>query len=483
MLFNSISFLASFATFVVLYYALPLRFRWLVLLIASVGFYTTFNPIHVLVLLAVGGASYVAGRVLESSSDRGARKVCFAVGVAVIISPLLLFKYFDFIARSIAPLLVNLGVTRADTAVPLLNVGIAAGLSFYTLSCVSYLADVYAGRMAAERHAGYFVVYVSFFPKILAGPIERARPFLAQLRELHPFTAAGVVAGLQQMLWGLFKKVVIADRLALFVNDVFANVAFAQPVDLVLATYFFALQLYCDFSGYSDIAIGAARVLGFDLMENFRRPYLSTSISEFWAGRWHISLTSWFRDYVYIPFGGSRTSRLKHYRNVMVVFLLSGLWHGANWTFVVWGGLNGTYVVLSLLTARFRTRVVPAAFLTSPMHSLLAGLLTFHLVLISWVFFRAASLQDAVTVLTRVVTTPGQLPQMLAIRIRDTQILMSFLLIAVLFVFEVMEEKRPVWGRLETQPVYVRWTAYYALLLSLVVLGVWGFEQFVYMQF
>ena len=273
-------------------------------------------------------------------------------------------------------------------------------------------------RLPAERHFGRFALYISFFPKLLAGPLERARPFLSRLDVPVRFSSAGVTAGLQLMLWGLFKKVVIADRLAPFVDAAYRQPAFASPADLVIATYFFAFQLYCDFSGYSDIAIGTAKVLGFDLMENFRRPYLATSVREFWANRWHLSLSAWFRDYLYIPLGGSRVSSFRLYLNLMVVFLVSGLWHGANWTFVVWGGLNGLYQVIGLMMARGSRRAARDAG-RSVVGSLIGGVVTFHLVLITWVFFRAASLSDAVTVLSRVGGAAAVLPRLLMNRLNS----------------------------------------------------------------
>ena len=337
---------------------------------------------------------------------------------------------------------------------------------------------MYRRELAAERHFGRFLLYLAFFPKLLAGPIERARPFLEQLANPVVFSSVRVVAGLQQILWGLFKKVVIADRLAAFVDAATGSPTFAPPADLVIATYFFAFQLYCDFSGYSDIAIGTARVLGFDLMENFRRPYLSASVAEFWSRRWHLSLATWFRDYVYIPLGGSRTSRLRHALNLMMVFLLSGAWHGANWTFVVWGGLNGLYVVASTALRRQRAADRPRAAIRG-----VRAIVTFHAVLVTWVFFRAESLSDAATIFERTVRAVPLLPRLLWVRLQDPNILLAITTIAVLVAAEIADEGRPIWERLRARPVALRWAVYYALLATLVVLGTWNLRQFVYMQF
>ena len=483
MLFNSVSFLAFFGALAAAYYALPHKFRWPLLLAASLYFYATFRANYLFLLFGITLVTYAGGLALGASTDHRRRRVILTVSTVAVLGALVVFKYYDFFVGALDTSLTSVGLTNVVPVFPRLGIVVAVGLSFYTFSCVSYLADVHADRVPAERHFGHFALYVSFFPKLLAGPIERAQPFLSQLRTPVAFNAAGVTLGLQLILWGLFKKVVIADRLAAFVDNAYALPAFTSPADLVLATYFFAFQLYCDFSGYSDMAIGAAKVLGIDLMLNFRRPYFSTSVPEFWAHRWHLSLAAWFRDYMYIPLGGSRVSRLRHYANVLGVFLVSGLWHGANWTFVVWGGLNGLYQVISLMTRPIRRRVTGIVPVPPRVGAVLRGLLTFHLILVTWVFFRAASLSDATTVLSRVATSLPDLPRLLQVRMAGAEVLLSLALIGMLLGMEALEERRPVWERLKTRPVYVRWTVYYAVLLMLVVLGTWNFRQFVYMQF
>jgi alginate O-acetyltransferase complex protein AlgI len=389
MLFNSGSFLAAFAVFAVVYYAAARRFRWVLLLAASLAFYATFNVRYVPLLLMVTAVAYAGGAGIERAASARARRAVFVTATAVIVAVLVTVKYLQ------AP-------------------GALAGLSFYTFSCISYLADVYSRRIAAERHAGYFALYVSFFPKLLAGPIERAQPFVSRLRQPARFNAAAVTSGLQLFLWGLFKKVVIADRLASIVAAAYGRPAFASPADLVIATYFFAFQIYCDFSGYSDMAIGASRILGLDLMENFRRPYLATTTAEFWARRWHLSLTAWFRDYVYIPLGGNRVAPPRWAFNLLLVFVLSGVWHGAAWTFVVWGALNGVYVLVSTLRTR-RTQVRLTMDATPLFRKVAQAVVTFHLILVTWVFFRAASLEDALTIFSRVAASAGRLPALLAV--------------------------------------------------------------------
>jgi D-alanyl-lipoteichoic acid acyltransferase DltB (MBOAT superfamily) len=479
MLFNSFGFLASFAAFVFLYYAVPKRTRWLPLLAVSFAFYATFDFRYVPLLAGVAAVAYLGGIALERADD-SRRRLIFVLVTVLVLSALAAFKYLDFLADALSALLAT--ELSDGTFPPRMNLVAVAGLSFYTFSAISYLADVYTRRIPAERHPGFFALYVAYFPKILAGPIERAQPFLTRLHG-PAFDEGLLTSGLQLMLWGLFKKVVIADRLAVFVDAAYANAAFAAPADLLLATYFFAFQLYCDFSGYSDLAIGTSRVLGIDLMENFRRPYLSTSVPEFWGRRWHLSLAAWFRDYVYVPLGGSRVQAPRVAVNVLVVFLLSGLWHGAAWTFVVWGGLNGLFTVLTPVLARAgrfwpRTLQLPSAVRTT-----LAALLTFHLILVTWIFFRASSLNEALLVMRRVIEAGPVLPSLVLARIGATDIVVSIGLIVLLLVIEIADERRSMWARLERQPLAIRWAAYYALLAALVVLGTWNFEQFVYMQF
>lgn len=485
MLPNSFTFLAFFAAIAITYYVVPHRWRWPLLLLTSVYFYSTFEPVYLLLLGAVTGVTYLAALALDRPGGEGSRKAILTLSVLAVISALLVFKYYDFFLDSLEGLFTSqfFASRTVFPTFPRLDLVVFVGLSFYTFSCVSYLADVYERRIAPERHFGHFALYVSFFPKLLAGPIERAGPFLAQIKAPVSFSAAGVAVGLQLVLWGLFKKVVIADRLALFVDAAYAQPAFAAPADLLIATYFFAFQLYCDFSGYSDMAIGMSMVLGIKLMENFRRPYLSTSTVEFWAKRWHLSLASWFRDYMYIPLGGNRVSRFRQYFNVMAVFVVSGLWHGANWTFVVWGALNGLYNVLSQMTRGVRERVGGILPVPAAVGRVWAALVTFHLVLITWVFFRADSIGDATTVYQRIAGAAGQLPGLLAQRIGAGDVLFPVGLIAVLLLVEIIDERRPVVERLELQPVYLRWGLYYATILALLIFGTWQLNSFVYMQF
>jgi alginate O-acetyltransferase complex protein AlgI len=478
-LFGSLTFLGFFGIVTALHYAVPARWRWALLLVASLYFYSAFQAQYLLLLGYAAAVAYGAGWKLAAWRGTRAGRVLLAGAVVAELAALLVFKYFDFLAGSLEALSRPL----AGMALPRLGLVLPVGLSFYTFSCVSYLIDVHRGGIAAERHPGRLALYVAFFPKLLAGPIERAGPFLAQLAAPARFDADRVAAGAQLMLWGLFKKVVIADRLAVFADAGFAAPAFASPVTLVLAVYCYAFQIYCDFSGYSDIAIGAARVLGFDLMENFRRPYLARSAYEFWSRRWHISLMAWFRDYLYIPLGGSRVSVPRRYLNVLAVFLVSGLWHGANWTFVVWGGLNGLYQIIHAVLGGARGRLARLLCMPAWFTAVASVLLTFHLVAFAWIFFRAASLQDAVTVITRICTALPRLGVLARNYNWTGEFVLAVGLVAFLIGVEVLDERIGVRGFLARRPVAVRWGAYYGLMAALLVLGVWGLNRFVYMQF
>lgn len=477
MQFNSFAFLGFFAAVAVVYYAVPQRWRWVLLLAASYYFYSTFKLEYVALLAFSTIVAFCTG--LAIGGRGGARsRAALAAGIVLELAVLAIFKYFDFFAGSFEALFAKLGT---PVALPRLGLVLPVGLSFYTFSCISYLIDVHRGKLAPQRHLGRLAVYVAFFPKLLAGPIERAGSFLVELAKSVRFDPVMVAGGLQLMLLGLFKKVVIADRLADFVNAGFATPAFQSPVTLLIAVYFYAFQIYCDFSGYSDIAIGAAAVLGLRLMENFRRPYLSCSVHEFWSRRWHISLMAWWRDYLYIPLGGSRVSRGRWYLNVLIVFLVSGLWHGANWTFVLWGGLNGLYQVVYSMSAsarKFVSRILPRWLWNG-----LGVALTFHLVLVAWIFFRAETFAKAWTVITRIVGALPRYPALLAAAKWPAEFWLALGLIVLLVVFEIFEEVHGFWRWLAARPVALRWGVYYAMAAALLVFGKWGVAEFAYMQF
>ncbi|MEO8165264.1 MAG: MBOAT family O-acyltransferase [Betaproteobacteria bacterium] len=342
MLFNSFEFLAFFAVFVAVYFSTPSRFRWIVLLIGSYVFYMAWRPSYVLLIVASTLLDYCAGRTIAGSDNKAVRLAALSASVSVNLGLLFTYKYLDFVITTIDGVTGYWGMP-AD--IPLANLVLPVGISFYTFQTMSYTIDIFRDRIGPERHFGLFAVYVAFFPQLVAGPIERAEHLLPQFRRKTQLDYERWRSGLMQAMWGLFKKACIADLASPFVNGVYADPQAFNGSYLLLATFLFGLQIYCDFSGYSDIAVGVARVLGFDLMTNFKQPYFSTSLSDFWR-RWHISLSTWFRDYVYIPLGGSRVSRLRMTFNILIVFIISGVWHGANWTFALWGLIHGVWLIL-----------------------------------------------------------------------------------------------------------------------------------------
>lgn len=348
---------------------------------------------------------------------------------------------------------------------------------------MSYTIEVYRGRVKAERHLGIYALYVMFYPQLVAGPIERPQNLLHQFREPHDFDLDRVVDGLKLMLWGFFKKVVIADRLGLYVNQVYDASRAHTGWSLIIATYFFAFQIYCDFSGYTDIAIGAAQVMGFRLMDNFNRPYFSKSIAEFWR-RWHISLSSWFRDYVYLPLGGNRVAVPRWYLNIVIVFLLSGFWHGANWTFFAWGALHGTYIIVGSLTAAWRGRAYASALLQRVRwsHRWVRVLVTFHLVTVAWIFFRADSMAEGWYVLGHLFT--GLTWHALREIAGTDYFRVSVAMIAIMEGVHLIERHGQMRRFLDSKPLALRWAFYYSLILLIVNFGMFHSPmEFIYFQF
>lgn len=485
MLPNSLTFLALLGVLVLIYYLIPHRWRWPLLLLASYGFYVSWEPGPTLLLIGLTVVTYFVA--LEIGKNTPQKKLLLVLGVLLNVCLQVLFKYLDFFAGQMQSLFGSVGLTLM---LPKLGLPLPIGLSFYTFSIISYLVDVYRGKMEAERHFGRLAVYIAFFPKILAGPIERAITFLPQLRERVDFNREQIVQGAQLVLWGLFKKLVIADRLATFVTPAFQNPSFTSTIDLIIASYFFAFQIYCDFSGYTDIARGAAKFFGFNIMDNFKRPYLSKSTAEFWAGRWHLSLCTWFRDYMYFPMGGNRVSWPRRYFNLMMVFIVSGWWHaglgyGVNWAFLIWGGLNGFYQWVSVATAPLWRKL--AAFLPwvkdRAIWSVLRILFTFHLITFAWIFFRSNSITDAWTLITRIIKGWNLLPLMAKTYMYTPEFLIAIAGIALLMIVEIFDEKVSMWEWLRARPAYVRWSVYYALIFILLTLGKWGSQEFIYMKF
>src|SRR5450759_5348040 len=412
MLFTSLDFFVCLPLVLAVFALTPVAQRWAVLLLASYVFYGYLHPFNLVYLGAVTLVIFGCGWGLDRATQKPMRVALLVLGLVPVLGSLTAFKFCDFIAGEIehANLFANLKLPRLGITAP-------AGYSFYVFSAASYLIDIYGERLSSKQNLGQVALFTAYFPKIFAGPIERATNFLPQLLSGLHADPVRFALGLQLIGWGLFKKVVIADNLAPLVDHSFKIVAFAPPLELLISTCFCAFQMYCDFSGYTDIALGISSLFGLTLMENFRRPYLSRSTTEFWAARWHISLGRWFRDYLYIPMGGSRAGPLRRYLNIMIVFAVSGLWHaglgyGVGWTFLIWGALNGAYQWAGLATrglwrcvGEALPRVAASAWLR-----VLRIVITFHLILLSWVFFRAGSMHDALLVLQKIGARLTDLP-------------------------------------------------------------------------
>ncbi|MBQ7544196.1 MAG: MBOAT family protein [Synergistaceae bacterium] len=386
MLFNSWQYAVFFPLVFGLYWGLPYRFRLPVLLVASYWFYMSWNVKYVVLILFTTAISYAAALLIERYPSCRTRELIITATIFACLGVLFVFKYFNFFAGAVSEFLSLFAIHLHPMTLQLL---LPVGISFYTFQTLGYVIDVYRGDVKAERNFWVYATFISFFPQLVAGPIERTNNLLPQIKAVHEFRYEQAAYGIKLMTWGFFKKLCVADVLAVYVDKVFADVYSYKGFALVLAVFFFTVQIYCDFSGYSDIARGCSKMLGIELMENFKSPYFSASVKEFWS-RWHISLSTWFRDYVYIPLGGNRCGKLRHNVNLMVTFLVSGLWHGADWTFVVWGAVHGlAQVAENALGVRREVHGVMRWLRV-------AG--TFAFVMLAWVFFRAGSLNDAVYV-------------------------------------------------------------------------------------
>jgi len=435
-----------------------------------------FVPIYILILGFTIVIDYFAGIYIENAQGRR-KKLFLIISLIANIGVLAVFKYYNFFIDNLSVLLKGFAL---DNPLPYLNILLPIGLSFHTFQAMSYTIEVYRGHQKAERHFGIYSLYVMFYPQLVAGPIERPQNLLHQFREKYDFDYERVSQGLKLMLWGFVKKLVIADRLAIYVNAVYNNPGQHHGMTLIVATIFFAIQIYCDFSGYSDIAIGAAKVMGFKLMTNFNRPYFSRNISEFWK-RWHISLSTWFKDYMYISLGGNKVSIPRWYFNLFIVFLISGLWHGANWTYIIWGALNGFYLVFAIVSKDFRDKINKVSGLAKypALFRIVQMLTTFVLCCFAWIFFRANSVTDAFTIIKQIpdFNTP--------LYIENPSIMMySLMAIGLLFLVEYKNEfHKTTFTFFNNENWVVRYLSYAFLVILIILMGVFDGGEFIYFQF
>lgn len=490
MLFNSYQFLFFFPVVTLMYFIIPHRYRYIWLLVASYFFYMCWNAKYALILLFSTSVTYLSGLLINREEDIRRKKIWVALSFTLNLSILFLFKYFDFAVDNINRVLSILNIEVLN---PTFDVVLPVGISFYIFQALSYTVDVYRKDVKAERNFLKYALFVSFFPQLVAGPIEKSKDLLSQIYERHYFDFERVKDGLLIIIWGGFQKIVIADRVAIVVDTIFNNYPTYQGMYIIVGAVLFAFQIYCDFSGYSTIALGAAKVMGFRLTENFNCPYFALSISEFWR-RWHISLQSWFKDYLYIPLGGNRKGTLRKYINIMTVFLVSGLWHGASWHYVVWGGLNGVYQIIGYNTKGIRDKVIEKLHLNrdSASHRLMQILITFVLVDITWVFFRADGFKLALRMFKSilVVHNPWILFDGSLYNLGIGSKEFSFMIIStiVLLIADYIKWKGySVREWVYKQEIWFRWTFYIVSIMVVLIFGIWGAgydaSAFIYFQF
>lgn len=469
MLFNSIAFLLFFPVICIIYYAIPVKsvkIRNLFLLAASYYFYMNWEPAYALLLLTSTVITYLAAIGISRSDDRSRKKFCLVSSIVLNLAILFLFKYYNFIGSNIQSLfhLVGIGLD-----VPEFKLLLPVGISFYTFQALGYSIDVYYGKTEIEKSFPTYALFVSFFPQLVAGPIERSGNLLPQFRQTHRFDYDQVMSGIRLMIWGYFMKLVLADRCGIYVDNIFNNLDKHNGGSYLIASLLFPFQIYGDFAGYSFIAIGTARVLGFRLMENFRRPYLSSSIGEFWH-RWHISLSTWFKDYVYIPLGGNRVKRARAYANLLITFIVSGIWHGANWTFLCWGTLHGILLCFEKALGIGKKNYTGII-------RFLHWAVTFMLVCMAWILFRADSMSDALTIMTGIFTNPG-IPKLE---------IANFIAIGLALFILISKELTDEFNlniRIAESRSWIVSHLYLVFMISYIILfGVLGGDQFIYFQF
>ena len=471
MIYNSFLFLVCFPLIFLLYYLIPAKFqkgRNLFLLVVSYILYINWKPVYALILIGVTGITYFTALQIERKREHS--KKIMIIGVLVGLIPLLFFKYFNFINEQIYTLLSMFGLRYELQG---LNWAVPIGISFFTFQAIGYVWDVYYKNINAEKDFLTYSLFISLFPSILSGPINKASLVIPQLKNLRPyFDYSRAVEGLRMILWGMFMKVVVADRMGLYVDTVLPNYMNYTGVTCFAASIFYTIQIYSDFAGYSLMAIGVGKTLGFELTENFRRPYFAVSVTDFWR-RWHISLSTWLKDYVYIPMGGSRCSKIRNYWNIFVTFLVSGIWHGANWTFVVWGIWHGLFQIVEKMLGQQKCNY--GWFGKS-----IKIVVTFLLVNFAWIFFRMPTLSDACGVIGRIFDF-----SLSKTFFSDSMTTMFFMIlgIAVLLFKEVVEEYYPSIKARLTKPIWLRWGGYFVILSLILLAGVLGSDQFIYANF
>ncbi|MDR0272458.1 MAG: MBOAT family protein [Clostridiales bacterium] len=482
MLFNSSLFIVFFITVVLIYFLSPHKLRWGILLVASCIFYMAWNPAFIMLVVFSAFSSWFASLQIHKFSDKPAkRKTILIISLLISFGVLFVFKYLGFINESIADLLSMLGV---EFSVSKFSIILPLGISFFTFQAVGYTVDVYGKKTVPEKKFFKYLLFIAYFPQLVAGPIERYESLAPQLfgeKSEKKFNIDNLIIGIKFMAFGFFKKIVIADRIAVAVNTVFNAPHLHGGLAFVIASVLFTFQIYCDFSGYSDIALGCSKVLGIDITQNFRQPFFSKNIREFWQ-RWHISLSFWFRDYLYIPLGGSRCSSARKYFNVFITFLISGIWHGANWTFAIWGALHWVFQLFSDLIHGARKKIVPDIF---------GRISTFCLVSFAFIFFRANSVADAFYIVRNLFSDFSKLSDMQYIFFTLNgfgftffELIVSICFIIFLSVADGISGKENIHSVLERKSFALRFAFYIFIFTSILVMGVYdNASDFIYFQF
>ena len=462
MLFNSISFLLFFPIVCILYWVLPNKFRNLLLLIASYYFYMSWEPIYAILIVFTSISTWICAIMVAKTEKMKKQYIIICLTINLLI--LFVFKYYNFAIESICNIIPRLNIPHSDLLLPV-------GISFYTFQCIGYIIDVYRKDIYPEKKIITYALFVSFFPQLVAGPIERAKNLLPQFHAKHSFNGDNFIEGLKMMIWGYFMKLCIAGNVAPYVDAVFNNVSNHNGTSFLLASFFFSFQIFCDFGGYSLIAIGTAKCLGFNLMQNFNHPYLSLSVKDFWR-RWHISLSSWFADYVYKPLGGSRCSNFKHYRNLLLTMLISGLWHGANWTFVCWGGLHGLYLICNSFYSKFMDRKT----LTPKCIRIIS---TFVFIVFAWIIFRANNINDVYTIIYKIIMEQGSL----FIGDGIPSIMLPLLMIGILMTKEIKDEYHINFSLLHHNNPWISIPSSAIIIAIILLCAEFNSGQFIYFQF
>ena len=477
MLFNSLSYAIFLPLVFIIYWLLPHKYRWILLFIASYYFYMSWNAKYVFLIFFTTFISYLAAILIEKYQHK--KKLILSLSIIICIGILVFFKYLNFFFEIINEILNLINIQNNKIV---LNILLPVGISFYTFQTLSYVIDVYRGNIKAEKHFGYYATFVSFFPQLVAGPIERPENLLPQLKKEKQFDYNNAILGLKIMAYGFFKKIVVADNLAFYVDKVYNNLPYYQGFSLLLAAIFFSIEIYCDFSGYSDIAKGSAYLLNIELMDNFKAPYFSTNIKEFWS-KWHISLSSWFKDYIYIPLGGNRCSKIKHHSNLFITFLISGLWHGANITFVIWGGLNG---LLQIFEDIFNIKKIKNVY--SPLW-FIKVIITFTIMTLTWIFFRAQNINEAIYVFNNMFIGIDNFKNYIVSGLYSFDVTPLNLIIHLIIylvpltIIDCLSVKYNVIELINKKPTIVRYSLYFSLVIVVLLLHYVGEVNFIYFQF